>query len=242
MIFEGALKGIVPQVILTDFLVDRVYPVRPAAGTDVLARVKDTVAGTRRGTAVYLGFRPRDDQSRSLGYDERHLFEILERLGAYPGADNPERLSRTGDYLVCRFPNGALAIAPHVRELEEAWQGGFARNEEADRAHLAQNPAPPDGIHLKEFKVNGHVVSYDGSHAVTFRVNQQGELTGFAGNGAQEITIDGRRLVFADQPMAQIAWAPAAAERRVKGGALMQISVSGEGTRCGFPLPACQPT
>jgi hypothetical protein len=94
--FEGSLKGVAPQTILTDFLVDRIYPVAPRAGTEVVGRVKDWVVASRRGSATFLGYRPRDDQSRSLGYDARNWFEVLDALGAYPGTgrfngvnDNP---------------------------------------------------------------------------------------------------------------------------------------------------------
>ncbi|MCL2330207.1 MAG: hypothetical protein FWC56_02780, partial [Phycisphaerae bacterium] len=87
--FEGPLVAIPPMQILTDFLVDRVYPLQPAFGITVLACVKDHVVGTARksstgGRAVVLAFRPRDDQSGSLGHEERHWFDILYALGAYP--------------------------------------------------------------------------------------------------------------------------------------------------------------
>ena len=137
-----------PQVILTDFLVDRIYPVRPRPGTSVVARVQERIVGTQRGNATFLGFRPRDDQSRSLGYDVRTWFEILDALGAYAPTgkfagfnDNTDHLSRTGAYLTCRFPNGAVALAPHLRETEEGGAGGFARDPEEDRKYHGTQPA-----------------------------------------------------------------------------------------------------
>jgi hypothetical protein len=235
--FEGPLAAVEPQVILADFLVDRIYPVRPRAGTNALARVKNWIVGTERGSAVYLGYRPRDDQSRSLGYDARNWFEVLDALGAYPptgkisgASDNTDYLSRTGPYLACRFPNGALALAPHLKEIEEGWDGGFARDPEADRTYLERNPPPSEIIRLRDFRVNGHTLSYAGEHAVAFRVDGQGNLIAFAGRACREISVDGRRTVFADRPMDEIGWAPVGPERQVPGGALIQIQVSGRGT------------
>lgn len=239
--FEGPLAGVAPQIILTDFLVDRIYPVQ-LEQAEAAARVKNHVVGSLRrypggGLAAFLGYRPRDDQSRSLGYDSRNWFEVLSALGAYPPTgrfagvnDNTEHLSRTGPYLVCRFPNGAIALAPHLRELEEDWPGGFARDAEADRAIVARLTLPSEAIRLREFKVHGHTVSYEGERAVAFRVNAQGQLVAFAGHRTREITVDGRRTVFADQPMELIAWAPVSARRRVPGGAVLQVIAEGEGT------------
>lgn len=234
--FEGALSKVKPQVILTDFLVDHMYPVRPRSGTTVAARVKDWVVGTQHGSATFLGYRPRDDQSSSLGYDTRNWYEVLAALGTYPSTqkfaginDNTEHISRTGAYLACRFPNGAVALAPHLRDVEEGWSGGFARNVEQDRAYLARHPLPSPSIRLREFHVEGHVVSYDGEHAVAFRVDEQGNLVAFAGRKCHEITIDGRRTVFADRDMDIVGWSPVARERRVQTGAVMQIQASGTG-------------
>ncbi len=234
--FEGSLKNVTPQTILTDFLVDRIYPVRPRVGTEIVGRVKDWVVGTRRGRAVFLGYRPRDDQSRSLGYDTRNWFEVLETLGAYPGTgrfagvnDNPDHVSRTGPYMAARFPNGAVAIAPHLREYEEGWQGGFARARAQDLEYLKRNPPPSEQIHLKDFKINGHVVTYDGEHAVAFRLDSSGALEAFAGHQARQITVDGRTTVFADRAFEVVAWAPVARERRIAGGAVLQILARGGG-------------
>lgn len=256
--FEGRLARVPLQTILTDFLVDRIFPVAPQAGVETVARVNGQVVGTCRalaggGTATFLGFRPRDDQSKSLGYEPRSWFEALNALGAYnaapkpewplpgtrdtpedtivtaPGDDNTEYLSRTTQYLCCRFPNGAVAIAPHWRETEEGWSGGFARDAAQDKAYLERNPPPPDTLHLKDFHVNGHVVSFDGDQAMTFRVDRQGRLIAFAGSNCSRITLDGHETVFADHPIPQLAWAPVPKERRVPGGAVLQMMVYGEG-------------
>jgi len=244
VVFEGALEGVAPQIILTDFLVDRIYPVTPREGTAPVARVKGEIVGTHHaypngGSATFLGYRPRDDQSRSLGYETRNWFEVLSALGAYPPTgnfagigvnDNTEYISRTTNYLACRFPNGTVAIAPHFREVEEGWPGGFARNGEEDKAYIEKNPPPSEELHIKDFKVNGHVITYDGVGAVAFRVNEAGDLIAFAGGGSNKIAVDGREFVFADKPMGQLAWAPVPEERRVPGGAVLQFMAHGRGT------------
>jgi hypothetical protein len=240
--YEGSLAKVAPQVILTDFVIDRIYPITPRRPTQIVARVGNRVVGTIRqypqgGQAVVLGYRPRDDQSRSLGYETRNWFEILDSVGAYPSTgrfagvnDNTEHVSRTTAYLVCRFPNGALALAPHLCEIAEGWDGGFVRDPEADRLYLKHHPPTSETIRLQDFKVNGHALTYLGEHAVSFRLSDRQELIAFAGRRSREITVNGQKWVFADQSLEQIAWAPVPAERRVPGGAILQIMVSGQGT------------
>ena len=233
--FSGALQGLPAQTILTDFLVDHLYPITPEAGTETLATCAGAVTGTRRqlpggGSAVVLGFRPRDDQSKSLGYEARWWYEILARLGAYgDAADNTERISRTTPYLACRFPNGAVAITRHFRETEEAWAGGFARNQEEDSAYLKRVPPPSEELDLKDFRLNGHTVTYHGQQALTFRTDTAGKLIAFCGAGCHKITVDGHETVFADADLGQIAWAPVPESRRVQNGAALQIMVYGTG-------------
>jgi len=41
--------------------------------------------------------------------------------------------------------------------------------------------------------------------------------------------VDGRTTVFADRQMPAVAWAPVAEERRLPGGAVMQILAQGDG-------------
>ena len=245
VVFENVLAKVTPQVILTDFTVDRIYPVTPKESTQVVARVQNHVVGTHRaatGTATFLGYRPRDDQAKSLGYEMRNWFEILDTLGAYPPTnregertrepgcnDNTEYVSRTTPYLACRFPNGTVAIAPHFRETEEGWGGGFARKPEDDKAYIEKNPPPSDALHLQDFKVNGHAVTYDGQQAMAFRVDAQGNLIAFAGSGATKIVVDGRETVFADAAFGQVAWAPVLDSRHVEGGAVLQIMAHGQG-------------
>lgn len=239
--FEGALAGQAPMTILTDFIVDRIYPVTPREGSEVVARVKEHVTGALRRTAgggsvTYLGFRPRDDQARSLGYETRYWFDTLDKLGAYPptGAfpgvnDNPDYLSRTTEYMVCGFPNGAVAIAPHLRYVEECWPGGFARKPEEDQALVASLTLPSEKVSLNEFKAAGHTVTFEGERCVTFRVDAQGEITAFAGANADRITVDGHTTVYGAQPIAFASWAPIEAERRVEGGGVMLMFFQGGG-------------
>lgn len=241
VVFEGKLAALPPMTILTEMLPDRVYSIAPRAGVQAVARVKQWVVGSHRviesgGSATYLGFRPRDDQSASLGYETRYWFEILSAVGAYPPSgtfagvnDNTEHLSRTTPYLCCRFPNGAVAIAPHLRTLDESWPGGFLRNREEDETLVKNLSLPSSRLSLKGFRVNGHTVDYEGDYAVTFRVDAAGQLVAFAGVGSTGIVVDGRETKFADQPMALVSWAPVDGDRRVPGGAVVQLMVHGNG-------------
>jgi hypothetical protein len=239
--FDGLLKDVAPQTILTDLLPDRIYPVTPRGDVETVARVHRHIVGTHRalgnGTATYLGYRPRDDQSQSLGHDVRNWFEVLDALGAYPatgafpnGNDNTEYLSRTGDVLACRFPNGAVAIAPHLRTYEENWPGGFSRKPEEDTTIMEAHPPPSDALTLNQFQVNGHTVTYSGRNALVFRVDDEKRLIAFTGENTNQITIDDAAVTFADAPLGQIAWGPVHPSRQVDGGAVMQIIVHGAGT------------
>ncbi len=238
--FAGILELVTPQTILTDFLVDRIYPVVPADATTTVATIQDKVVGAHRTTAkggslTFLGFRPRDDQSQSLGYDVRTLFTILLALGAYPSTqtaesvnDNTEVLSRTGDYLVCRFPNGAISLAPHLRTYEESWSGGFARKPEEDKKYLADNPPPSPELHLDHFQVNGHTVSYDGHGVMTFRTDDGGKPIAFAGHHSNCITIDGNTWCFTEHSADTVFWAPVPESRRIENGAVMIVRCDAE--------------
>lgn len=246
--FSGALSKAPPQTILTDFLVDLTYPVEPEAGSAVIAKIGSKVVGTHRptgenGSTTFLGFRPRDDQSASLGAEARTWFEILLALGAYPGSsanggrnDNPSVVSRTTPYVACRFPNGTTSLAAHYRTHEESWPGGFHRDAKQDQEILAQNPLPSAALELREFPVNGHRVSFTGALTVAFRLGASGSLVAFAGHNCQKITVDGREFVFASKPVSLAAWAPVLPERRVPGGASMEAWVHGEADMS-LPLP-----
>lgn len=237
--FEGRLAAVPPQTVLTHFLVDRVYPIAPREGTQPAARCKGQVIATHRpfpkgGSATFLGYRPRDNQSRSLGTDDRNWFDVLESLGAYPPSerfpgvnDNAEALSRTGELLVCRFPNGALGITRHYRDIVEGWPGGFGRDREKDKAWIEANPLPPDSLRLKGFKANGHEIDFEGIKSLVFRLDAAGNVVAFQGHHCHQITVDGRTTRFSEGGRGTICWGPVAPERRVPGGAILQIRVDG---------------
>jgi hypothetical protein len=225
--FAGALAGVAPMPIITDFTVDRVFPVAVQPGADPAAFVRTGGApapacvGARRtypggGQAIYLGFRPRDDQSASTGVEVRTWFELLHALGAYPGDDNPAVISRTTPYLATTFRNGAVALCPHYRTHEESWPGGFFRDEARDEQIIAANPAPDDEIALDGFRVAGQAVTYRGRHAVAWRLGPDGRLAAFSGVDCVGITLAGRDFVWADAPVT-LAWHPVAPEQQLPG-------------------------
>ena len=231
--FGGALARVEPMTILTDFVVDRVFPVRPVdADVEVIATLRSGAApeartiGTRKryaggGQAVYLGFRPRDDQAVSTGVEVRTWFELLDALGAYPpslpGAenDNPTTRSRTSNYVACTFPNGAVAVAPHYRHHEEAWPGGFFRDPALDTEIVRNHPLPADTIDLNNWRVHGHAITYRGRHSMVWRRDHEGRLVGFAGFQCTGIEIDGQRWSWSGQPV-DIAWHPLRPEQRTE--------------------------
>jgi hypothetical protein len=246
--FAGALKNVPPQTVLTDFLVDLIYPVEAEANAESVATVNKQVVGVHRtmgkgGSTTFFGFRPRDDQAASLGEEVRTWFEILLALGAYPRSrpdapanDNPSVVSRTRPYVACKFPNGTTTVAAHYRSHEESWSGGFHRDAEKDKEALSQNPLPPDNLELRDFAVNGHRVSYDGWLSLAFRLDAGASLAAFAGYNCRQIAIDGRTHEFADKPVALAAWAPVQPERRVPGGAVLELWTQGE-AEFRLPLP-----
>jgi len=244
--FSGTLGKVDPFTVITDLLPDRVYPL-DVKNAEPVAQCGDWTIGAHRklgkGTVTTLGFRPRDDQAASLGRDVRAWFEILNALGTYPASgefdrinDNTEVISRTGDLFACRFPNGAVSLAPHLKDIKEQWPGGFHRDAEADAKIVAKLNLPDSRMELKEFRVSGHEISYSGDHAVTFRVDGRGNLIGFAGRGCDRIQIDGRKFVFADKPLPLVAWAPTPQEQQVEGGAVYLVRAAGDG-ELRLPIP-----
>ena len=238
--FSESLSNVPEQAILTDFIVDRIYPVTPASNAEIVAHSDKKVIGTmvkypNGGIACYCGFRPRDDQSASLGYETRTLFEILNACGAYPSTgkfavnDNPSYLSRTGDYFVSSFPNSTTMVVAHYRTHAESWFGGFSRNQEDDAKVLLENPLPSDRINLKQAKINGHEVSFDGRLSLGFRLDGQ-QLIAFSGQQCSEITIDGTYYKFADSPV-DLTFSPVDDNM-----SSYQIYVAGEG-KVSIPLP-----
>jgi hypothetical protein len=238
--FAGRMRDIPSQFILSDFMVDRIYPVEAVGSTAELAYCdNDLLVGTGHGHAYYFGFRPRDDQSASLGYETRTLFEILDHAGAYPPTgtfagvnDNPEHVSRNSDYLCTRFPNGATVVVRHYRNHRETWPGGFSRDPEEDARALAANPLPPADMVLENFKVNGHEVSFDGSLTMAFRTHDRDGLIAFEGQDCQQVEIDGKVYRFSEGKLKKIAFAPS------PGGSGREIMVYAEGiSGVSIPVP-----
>lgn len=217
--FKNSFAPVAEQTILTDFLVDRIYPVTPDQGCEIVAESNGKILGTFRksgkGIACYFGFRPRDDQSASLGYETRTMFELLNVSGAYSGSgkfpqvnDNPTFISRNTDYLATRFPNGSNMIVRHYRTHAENWDGGFSRSREADEKALAVNPMPTDTMILTKMSLNGHQITYNGRLKMVFRTDKANKLIAFEGYNCNELLLDGTRYEFAQKPLETIAFGP----------------------------------
>jgi hypothetical protein len=239
--FTNRFAAVPEQTILTDFIVDRIYPVELSGG-QAIAKCGDKIVGTMntkgKGAFYYFGFRPRDDQSQSLNYEMRTLFELLHVAGAYPSTgrfaginDNPTYVSRTSDYFVTTFPNTTTMIVRHYRTHPESWEGGFSRNVERDAEALAKNPLPSDKVELRQAKINGHEISYQGRLWLAFRTDSQNRLTAFIGNDCKAVTLDGTTYNFADKPLNQIIFIPENEKLST-----YKVQVKGEG-RVKLPLP-----
>lgn len=238
--FKNNFSKVPEQVILTDFMLDRIYPVEFYDSSKIVAAIDNQVVGISKrfgtGVASYLGFRPRDDQSASLGKEQRTWFELLSALNVYPPTgnfantnDNTEFVSRTSEYLTTRFPNGTTIVASHYRSHAESWPGGFARDKIEDEKIIQDNPLPSDEIDLKDFKVNGHEITFNGRLILAFNTDQQKNLIAFEGHGCNKITIDNKTTTFADQKQEYIAWAPIPPDRQIQNRAFFQIFVKGSG-------------
>ena len=238
--FKNKFSNVPEQVILTDFMVDRIYPVEFNDSSKIVASIDNQVVGTSRkygnGLTCYLGFRPRDDQSASLGKEQRTWFELLSTLNVYPPTgnfgntnDNTEFVSRTSEYLTTRFPNGTTIVASHYRYHPESWPGGFARDKAKDEKIIQENPLPSDEIHLKDFKVNGHKITFDGRLIMAFNTDKHKNLFAFEGHNCNQITIDDKTTKFANEKLEYIAWAPIPTDRQIPNKAFFQIFVKGSG-------------
>jgi hypothetical protein len=210
--FAGAMSSSEPMQIPSSLLPDWTYPVT-AKGAEVVARIGARVVGTIRrhrsgGRAMFLGFRARDDQSGSTGKDIRTLFEALCAIGAYEGADHPERISRATDVLANKFPNGVVTVTNHFRAVPEQWPGGFKRDAEKDAPIVARLNLPPNMLRLNGLELDGHVISYDGVEILSYAA-KGGRLTAFCGHDTTGIAVDGREYRFSDAPLT-LAWAPVA--------------------------------
>ena len=128
-------------------------------------------------------------------------------------------------------------IAAHYRTHVESWPGGFHRDQKQDADILARNPLPSDDLDLRGFEVNGYRIDYRGKLVMGFRLGGNARLDGFAGYECAAIRINGTEHVFADRPLAHIAWAPVDPGRRVAGGAILELWVHGQ-ARVKVPVPS----
>lgn len=235
IVFNGSFSAVPTQTILTDFLVDRIYPAEPN-GNEVVAECDGKVVGVKtgrgKGSFYYLGFRPRDDQSQSLGYESRTLFELLHAADAYPASgrftdvnDNPSVVSRTSDYFVTIFPNTTTMVVCHYRTHRENWDGGFSRNAERDAQALAVNPLPTDTIKLNNMAINGHRITYNGKLSMAFRTGDNNRLIAFIGSNCKGIIIDDQAYTFAEQPLTKVVFLP----EITKQGTIYHVQITGTG-------------
>ena len=65
---------------------------------------------------------------------------------------------------------------------------------------------------------------------MAFRVDGQGNLIAFAGRKCHEVTIDGRKTVFADADLDEIGWAPVAPRGVSRGRHYPDCKSAGTGT------------
>jgi hypothetical protein len=245
--FINRFNQIPSQIILTDFLVDHVYPVTLNAGSELEAEVDGLSVGSRKvngkGVMYFFGFRPRDDQSASLGYESSTLFGILSAAGAYPSTgrfnginDNTEYVSRTSEYLATRFPNGSAIIARHYRTHRENWPEGFSRNDSLDALALKQNPMPTDQIQLEDFKVNGHRITFTGKLITAFNTDANGQLISFEGHQCRQITLDGKSYIFSSDDQPVITFTRATTAEKTAMNAVVKVFVNGKG-KISIPVP-----
>lgn len=242
--FEGPLKDVEPQTILTDFIVDRIFPVAANGSVAAAKCAGKTIATVAEypngGKACFMGCRLRDDQSRTLGYESRQMYEVLNSLGAYPpsgkfkdGNDNPACVSRNTEYFASSFPSGATMIVKHYRTHVETWEGGFSRDPQKDAETLKANPLPSDTLDIRDLAVNGHRVTYSGRLSVGFNTNDN-RLSAFTGQRCNEITVDGKKYSFAPAVLNAITFAPTN-----ESGSKISLTVSGaSGNDITIPIPA----
>ncbi len=209
--FSGSLEGIAPMPVIDDLLPDYVYPLKTSDGESVAFLEDKCVASMKRyengGIALYCGFRPRDDQSKSLGYDIDTLYRILTKINAY-SPDSLELKSRPeqAKYVMNRFPSGAVAVANHMRTFEEAWDGNFFRNNDLDKHTIETriDELPPIDITLDNEEILGNKVTFKGMNNLVYNY-ENGYLSSYRGDSTDRITINGKEFVFADRPVS-VVW------------------------------------
>ena len=222
--FGGVFEGVADMPVLTDFVIDRVYPVEctdsvPAAYIAEPGGGKKTVGAIKpfgKGRVCYLGCRLRDDQSESTGGDISTFTDVLYALGVFSGEDDADYLARKGDYYFARFANGAKSASVHSRSITEDWEGGFFRDKEKDDAALANRELPPMELDFDDITVEGDKIGYSGEGFVFWRKGGDGELEAFTGYKTTKIRLNGAEYSFCDQK-ADISFAPLHPERLPEG-------------------------
>lgn len=210
--FKNYLSGIQPMKVNTDMLPDLAYPVVSIdEDVKIVAECEGLILGTIKeysngGSAIYLAFRPRDDQSCSTGNDIDTMHSILKLIGAY-GNNSLEVLSRQkgSKYIMNEFLNGTISIANHYRTFYEKWNGSFFRNEDEDKRALIERILPSVDIKLENEKIKEHMISYEGTDVLTYNVGSKGKILGFGGYNTQGIVIDGIKYNFTSLP-SNIVW------------------------------------
>ena len=141
----------------------------------------------------------------------------------------PEYVSRTSDYLSTRFPNGSVVIVRHYRTHRENWLDGFSRNDSLDRIALQENPLPTDQITVKDFRVNGHSVTYSGRLITAFNTDPDGRLTSFEGHQCKEVTVDGKSYKLSDTEQPVIVWTGVSEQEAAELKAIAKVFAEGAG-------------
>ena len=203
--FRGRLGHVRDMTILNDYLVDAVYPCSAGKDAESVASVDGRTVGVCKsypdgGLAVFMGARLRDDQSCSLGEDVDTLFRVLCAIGAYRPGSLEVRSRETGaKNAIGVFANGAVAAAPHYREIYEAWEGKFFRDKALDEAVLAGRELPDGRVVLNE-EINGHVIVFDGDEVVKYRLDDAGVPVALLAKDTDGITVDGVKYTYTDRP------------------------------------------
>ncbi|MBQ2956375.1 MAG: hypothetical protein IJE08_07930 [Clostridia bacterium] len=245
--FTGKLAGIKEMTIPTDFIVDMVYPCVPDNGAESAAELDGKTVAVYKpyekgGLAVYAGFRVRDDQSGSLGEDIDTLYRMLMKIEAYRPNSLEARGREPGSrYVYNTFADGSVAIAPHFRQIREAWEGPFYRDKEYDDAVLARRPDIGDPVVEIDEEIAGHAIRFSGEEVLAYRLDDVGAPVSFFSVGADGIEVDGRKYTYADRK-AKFEFTPVPDRFRADGlnsvtlvtcwteGAVLTIPAAGEGT------------
>ena len=164
-------------------------------------------------------------------------------LGAYPGSGPGARRRRQPERGLPDQPLGGLptsqrhdALAAHYRAHDEVGRADSIATRAGNQEIRSRNPLPPAALALRDFQVNGHRVTFDGELTMAFRLDDRGSLVAFAGSNCRSMTIDGREFVVCQQARFLAAWAPVLPQRRVPGGAILEVWIHGEADIT-LPLP-----